>query len=167
MICHETQNETLPGRCHVRLRHGASSTSAQEVMNVGLLQNTSSQHFHQPRLIRRDGQSKKMNKASNRKRSNIPETSISGNQWPGERVEAIATLIGNTPLLRIEYELDGIGNHVYAKYESENMTGSIKDRMAIHTIRSAYQSGALKPGTRLSKPAAGTREFRLRQSARH
>ncbi len=72
-----------------------------------------------------------------------------------DRVDAIATLIGNTPLLRIEYEFAGHRSSVFAKYESENMTGSIKDRMAIHTIRSGYESGTLLPGDIIVEASSG------------
>ena len=72
-----------------------------------------------------------------------------------ERVDSISTMIGNTPLLRIEYELDGQPGYVFAKYESENMTGSIKDRMAIFTIRSGYEKGTLRPGDKIVEATSG------------
>ena len=87
--------------------------------------------------------------------ANNPPTPIHSIDSPLERVDAIATMIGNTPLLRIEYELDGKRDRVFAKYESENMTGSIKDRMAIHTIRTGYESGALKPGDMIVEASSG------------
>ena len=37
-------------------------------------------------------------------------------------------LIGNTPMIAIHYRLDGVRNTVYAKLESYNLSGSIKDR---------------------------------------
>ena len=72
-----------------------------------------------------------------------------------ERVAAIDQMIGQTPLLRIDYRLDGVPGEVFAKYESENMTGSIKDRMAIHTLRSAYRSGELQPGDQIVEASSG------------
>ena len=70
-------------------------------------------------------------------------------------VENIAALIGTTPLLAIEYELDGRTQTIYAKYESENMTGSVKDRMALHIIRTAYESGELGPGNTIVEASSG------------
>ncbi|MEZ6093395.1 MAG: PLP-dependent cysteine synthase family protein [Pirellulaceae bacterium] len=70
-------------------------------------------------------------------------------------VENIAALVGTTPLLRIEYEIDGRTQSVFAKYESENMTGSVKDRMALHIIRSAYADGSLKPGDTIVEASSG------------
>ena len=55
-------------------------------------------------------------------------------------------LIGNTPLIAIRYRLDGIENTVYAKLESYNLSGSIKDRMAAHILTTAETQGVLRPG---------------------
>ena len=54
--------------------------------------------------------------------------------------------IGNTPLLAIDFSFDGEERVLYAKAENLNMTGSIKDRMAFHILRSGYERGTLKPG---------------------
>ena len=45
-------------------------------------------------------------------------------------VEGLAPLVGHTPLVCIRYRLDGRPRRFFAKYESLNMTGSVKDRMA-------------------------------------
>ncbi len=70
-------------------------------------------------------------------------------------VDAVAALIGDTPLLQIEYRLDGRPGRLYAKYEIENMTGSIKDRMAAHIMRCAYATGELKPGDTIVEASSG------------
>ena len=70
-------------------------------------------------------------------------------------VANIAALIGSTPMLQIEYEVDGRSQIVYAKYESENMTGSVKDRMALHIMRCAYEDGSLKPGDTIVEASSG------------
>jgi cysteine synthase A len=49
----------------------------------------------------------------------------------------------------------GEPRRVYAKLESLNMTGSIKDRMALHIIRRAYESGALEPGGLIVEATSG------------
>ena len=54
-------------------------------------------------------------------------------------------LIGNTPMIAIHYQLDGVRNTVYAKLESYNLSGSIKDRMAAHILTAAEQKGQLRP----------------------
>ena len=52
--------------------------------------------------------------------------------------------IGNTPLVKIEYEYKKKTNYVYAKLESYNLTGSIKDRTAYYIITKAKERGVLK-----------------------
>jgi len=44
---------------------------------------------------------------------------------------------------------------VYAKCEHVNLTGSIKDRMALHILRRAYESGQLRPGMRIAEATSG------------
>ncbi len=72
-----------------------------------------------------------------------------------DRVDALAPLIGSTPLLRIELEYRGLDLEVYAKYEAENMTGSVKDRMAAHILRRGYECGALRPGDTIAEASSG------------
>jgi [CysO sulfur-carrier protein]-thiocarboxylate-dependent cysteine synthase len=61
-------------------------------------------------------------------------------------------LVGNTPLV----ELNPVGDvRVYAKLESENPTGSIKDRVAKSMIEAAEASGELEPGRALLEPTSG------------
>ena len=80
----------------------------------------------------------------------------SPNQSPQQNaVDNIAAMIGGTPLLRIEYKYEGRTQAVFAKYESENMTGSVKDRMALHIIRKAYDNGSLKPGDTIVEASSG------------
>jgi len=64
-------------------------------------------------------------------------------------------LIGNTPLLAIRCRFRGAERVIYAKSENLNMTGSVKDRMALQIIRRAYQSGALRPGGLIVEATSG------------
>jgi len=64
-------------------------------------------------------------------------------------------LVGATPLLEICYRRDRRVRRIYAKYELMNMTGSIKDRMAAHIIRRAYQSGDIHPGDTIVEASSG------------
>ncbi|MHC4414707.1 MAG: PLP-dependent cysteine synthase family protein [Planctomycetota bacterium] len=70
-------------------------------------------------------------------------------------IDALDPLIGGTPMLEIHYRFDGEPRRVYAKYELENMTGSIKDRMAAHIMRRAYESGELRPGFTIVEASSG------------
>ena len=60
-------------------------------------------------------------------------------------MKAYETLSGNTPLIRIDYRLDGRPGAVYAKLESFNLSGSIKDRVAARIVARAEETGALVP----------------------
>ncbi len=72
-----------------------------------------------------------------------------------DRLRALERLIGNTPLLAIDYEVRGRKRTIYAKSEQMNLTGSIKDRMALHIVRKAYSEGRLHPGDTIAEATSG------------
>jgi cysteine synthase len=55
--------------------------------------------------------------------------------------------IGNTPLINIE--------GIYAKLETTNPTGSVKDRMAWYMVKKAEERGKLKPGSKIIEVTSG------------
>lgn len=63
-------------------------------------------------------------------------------------------MIGNTPLLKLN-NLAPEGIEIYAKMESENLTGSIKARPALSMILAAEKSGELRPGVELIEATSG------------
>jgi cysteine synthase len=67
----------------------------------------------------------------------------------------IAELIGNTPLVRLQRVADSNGAAVYLKMESQNPSGSVKDRAAFNMIAEAEKSGLLKPGSTIIEPTSG------------
>jgi cysteine synthase A len=71
------------------------------------------------------------------------------------RFRSLELLIGNTPLLAVHLRYHGEPRTVYAKYEQCNMTGSIKDRMALHILRQAYLTGGIKPGDTIAEATSG------------
>jgi len=71
------------------------------------------------------------------------------------RIRGLASLIGNTPLLAIKFEFQGQSRTIYAKAENLNMTGSIKDRMALHIMAQAYARQILKPGSPIIEATSG------------
>ena len=71
------------------------------------------------------------------------------------RISNISSLIGNTPLLAIEFTYKGSRRTIYAKAEYLNMTGSTKDRMAFHIIQKAYKNGVLKEGDQIIEATSG------------
>ena len=71
------------------------------------------------------------------------------------KLHSISHLIGNTPLLALEFYYKNKKRIIYAKAENINMTGSIKDRMALHIIKNAYSKGNLKKGDRIIEATSG------------
>lgn len=71
------------------------------------------------------------------------------------RIRELAALIGNTPLLAIEYSFRGQRRVLYAKAEHLNMTGSIKDRMAFFILERGYENGILKEGDLIAEATSG------------
>ncbi len=62
--------------------------------------------------------------------------------------------IGNTPVVRIN-KLAPDHVNLYAKIESFNPMGSVKDRLALGIIEDAEKSGALKPGQTVIEATSG------------
>ena len=71
------------------------------------------------------------------------------------RLDAVSRLIGNTPLLAIDFAFEGHPRTIYTKLESMNWTGSVKDRMALYILRRAYETGALRPGALIIEATSG------------
>ena len=63
--------------------------------------------------------------------------------------------IGNTPLIKIQYQYKQKTNYIYAKLESYNLTGSIKDRAAYYIITKAKERGTLKEGMPIIEATSG------------
>lgn len=70
-------------------------------------------------------------------------------------VDHLSALVGGTPLVEIRYRFDGQPRRLYAKYEPMNMTGSVKDRMALHILRRAAERGELRPGAVIVEASSG------------
>src|SRR5512138_2731785 len=58
----------------------------------------------------------------------------------------ILSRIGNTPLIPLNRIAPANGARILLKIESENPTGSMKDRMALAMIEAAESDGRLAPG---------------------
>ncbi len=55
----------------------------------------------------------------------------------------INKLIGNTPMVKINYKYKGVERSIYSKLEYYNLSGSIKDRVAYYIIKKAKERGEL------------------------
>jgi len=72
-----------------------------------------------------------------------------------DRINSLSHLIGNTPLLAIDFLYKKEKRVIYAKAENMNLTGSIKDRMAFHILKKAYSKETLKPGNVIIEATSG------------
>ena len=77
------------------------------------------------------------------------------NEKYNSRIHGLSSLIGNTPLLAIEFKFRGETRIIYSKAEHLNMTGSIKDRMAFHILKQGYNRGLLKKNDLIIEATSG------------
>ncbi|MEA2439623.1 MAG: [CysO sulfur-carrier protein]-thiocarboxylate-dependent cysteine synthase [Thermoleophilaceae bacterium] len=73
----------------------------------------------------------------------------------GGRYGDIVQAIGHTPLVELKRLSPKPGVRVYAKLESYNPTGSVKDRVARAMIEDAEERGAIAPGQTILEPTSG------------
>jgi cysteine synthase len=73
----------------------------------------------------------------------------------GGRYGDIIESIGHTPLVELKRLSPKPGVRVYAKLESYNPTGSVKDRVAKSMIEVAEAEGAIGPGQTILEPTSG------------
>src|SRR5436853_920350 len=73
----------------------------------------------------------------------------------GGRYGDIVEAIGNTPLVELKRLSPKPGVRIYAKLESANPTGSVKDRVARALIEDAEERGMIRPGQTILEPTSG------------
>src|SRR6476659_10897314 len=73
----------------------------------------------------------------------------------GGRYGDIVQAIGNTPLVELKRLSPKPGVRIWAKLESHNPTGSVKDRVARAMIEDAEEKGLIGPGQTILEPTSG------------
>src|SRR5947209_9213840 len=73
----------------------------------------------------------------------------------GGRYGDIVQAIGHTPLVELKRLSPKPGVRLWAKLESHNPTGSVKDRVARAMIEDAEARGAISPGQTILEPTSG------------
>lgn len=68
---------------------------------------------------------------------------------------SVTDSVGATPLIRLPRVNVGSSTTILAKLEFLNPFGSAKDRVALHVVPAALQSGALKPGGTILESTSG------------
>jgi len=67
----------------------------------------------------------------------------------------IGKLVGNTPMIKIDYEYEGKKGSIFTKLEYYNYSGSIKDRIALYIIEKEKERGNLKEGQPIIEVTSG------------
>jgi [CysO sulfur-carrier protein]-thiocarboxylate-dependent cysteine synthase len=73
----------------------------------------------------------------------------------GGKYGDIVESIGHTPLVELKRLSPKPGVRIYAKLESANPTGSVKDRVARSLIEDAEEKGLISPGQTILEPTSG------------
>jgi cysteine synthase A len=64
-------------------------------------------------------------------------------------------LVGNTPMLELQYTYKGQTHSIYVKCEHYNLTGSIKDRMALFILQEAYRQEKIASEDKIVEATSG------------
>ncbi len=71
------------------------------------------------------------------------------------KISELWRIVGNSPMLAITCKYKGEKRVIYAKSEQFNITGSIKDRMALYILQKAYETGSIKAGDTIVEATSG------------
>src|ERR1700681_3135865 len=85
----------------------------------------------------------------------------------GGRYGDIIQSIGHTPLIELNRLSPKPGVRLWAKLESRNPTGSVKDRVARTMIEDAEEKGAISPGQTILEPTSGNTGISLAMICSH
>ncbi len=84
-----------------------------------------------------------------------PATATGDPTGVGRKLAGLRAIVGNSPLLAVDCLWRGRRRTVWAKAEYFNITGSIKDRMALHILARAHERGDLEPGGMIVEATSG------------
>jgi cystathionine beta-synthase len=77
----------------------------------------------------------------------------------------LLSLIGCTPLVRLNNITADLSGEYFVKYEAQNPGHSSKDRIAVHIIEKAEEEGILKPGDTIIETTSGNTGFSIAMTA--
>ena len=72
-----------------------------------------------------------------------------------KKANNVLELVGATPIVRLNQVVGEPAAEVWAKLESANPAGSVKDRIALAMIEAAEEAGVLRPGGTIVEPTSG------------
>ena len=82
-----------------------------------------------------------------------------------EFYDNILGCIGRTPLVKLHRMTEGLSAQVFAKMESHNPGGSVKDRIGVAMIEAAEKDGSLQPGGTIVEATSGNTGIALALAA--
>src|SRR3982074_3692524 len=85
----------------------------------------------------------------------------------GGRYGDIVQAIGHTPLVELKRLSPKPGVRIWAKLESRNPTGSVKDRVARALIEDAEERGLIRPAQTIVEPTSGNTGISLAMICAH
>ena len=77
----------------------------------------------------------------------------------------ILSLIGHTPIVRLNQITSHLDGQYFVKYEAHNPGHSSKDRIALHIIEKAERDGLIKPGDTIVETTSGNTGFSVAMAA--
>lgn len=77
----------------------------------------------------------------------------------------ILSIIGNTPLIKLDKVFPSANFQLFAKLEMFNPGGSIKDRPALNMLLEAFQKGDIQPGSTIIESSSGNLGIGLAQAS--
>jgi cysteine synthase A len=72
-----------------------------------------------------------------------------------EKLKKLQLLVGNTPTVKLTCKFEDKIRTILAKYETFNFTGSIKDRMAMQILKSAYDLNTIDANDTIVEASSG------------
>jgi cysteine synthase A len=72
-----------------------------------------------------------------------------------DKFSELWNLVGNTPIMELCYEYKGKEGSIYVKCEHYNLTGSLKDRMALYIMYQAYKNCRIEPSDTIIEATSG------------
>ena len=72
-----------------------------------------------------------------------------------EKLKKLEFFVGNTPVIRLNCQIDDKIVSILAKYETWNFSGSVKDRMALQIFKSAYHIDNIIEGDTIVEATSG------------
>jgi cysteine synthase len=72
-----------------------------------------------------------------------------------QKFEHLLHLVGNTPMMQLNFIYKGKPGRIFVKCENYNLTGSIKDRMAFYIMYQAYKTGEIHESDTIVEATSG------------